>query len=131
MLKWKNCGRARKRLGDVMELIFHNHPKLLEFLFCLEHAELQDEPEVLLRESGVFSSGEQILVRVGLDLWTGKVEVKLWDIIQRLDQENYQNVLLGLRLLRPYDPDGSDICWRQPKMAYSERERSSSSTPST
>ena len=120
---------ANLRLAEVMNLIFKNHPEKLEFLFHPTSPELRDRPELLLQESRAFSGGEQILIRVGLDLWTGQVEVKLWDIIQRLDQSNYQNVLLGLRLLRPFDPEGSDICWRQPKTAYSKGERSFSSTP--
>jgi hypothetical protein len=88
MLKWKNCGRARERLGEVMSRIFRNHPKLLDFLFYPDRPELRDDAEILLRESGVFSTGEKILIRVALDLWTGEVEVKLWDIIQKLDQSN-------------------------------------------
>jgi ArsR family metal-binding transcriptional regulator len=128
MLKWKDCGRAHERLGEVMNQIFRNHPKLLDFVFYPDRPELRDEPDVLLQDAGCFSTGEQVLIRIALDLWTGEVEVKLWDMIQRLDQSNYQNVLLGLRILRPYDPDASDICWRQPKLAYSEWERSFSST---
>ena len=118
MLKWPNPGRHERRIQEVLNLIFRNHPALLDFLFEKDDAQLRAEPVVLLASAGAFSSGEQILVRVALDLWNGSGDVRLWDIIERLDDENYRNVLLGLRHLRRIDPNGPEMRWRQPKMAY-------------
>jgi hypothetical protein len=118
MLNWTKTNRYEARMEKTLGLIFRNHPNLLEFLFDKERAQLRREPECLLSEAGVFSSGEKILVRVGLDLWNGSGQVSLWDIVERLDVDNYQNVLAGLLNLRRTDDDESGIIWRQPKRAY-------------
>jgi hypothetical protein len=118
MLNWQGCGRHERRIQEVFNLIFRNHPKLLDFLFQKDKPQLRLESERLLFDAGIFSSGEKILVRLALDLWDGSGKVSLWDIVERLDCENYRNVLLGLRHLRRIGPDGPEMCWRQPKKAY-------------
>ena len=103
---------------ETLNIIFVGHSKLLQSLFDNEAARLREEPEFLLARAGGFSSGEQVLVRIGLDLWSGSGDVKLWHIIESLDDVTYENVLLGLRHLRQIDPDGPEMRWRQSKMAY-------------
>ena len=120
MLNWQGAGRHERRMLEVLNLIFRNHPELLEFLFDPARARLRLEAEDLLAAAGAFSSGEKILVRVGLDLWNGSGHVQLWDVIERLDIENYRHVLLGLRHLRRTEMDGAEMVWRQPKRAYSK-----------
>jgi hypothetical protein len=119
MLEWKGAGRHERRMQEVFNLIFQNHPQFLEFLFERDRARLRLEPEELLMEAGALSTGERILIRVGLDLWCGQGHVHLWDIVERLDDENYHHVLAGLRHLRPIEEDGAPMVWRQPKMARS------------
>ncbi len=128
MLDWKGIGKGQRRMQEVLNLIFSKHPRFLEFLFDEHEPKLRDEPEALLYEAGVFSRGEQILIRIALDLWCGEGNVSLWDIVERLDLYNYEHVLAGLRHLRPNEEDGGPLVWRQRKMAYSEWERRSSST---
>jgi hypothetical protein len=103
---------------ETLNIIFAGHSKLLQFLFYAETARLQQEPEFLLTKVCGFSTGEKILVRIALDLWNGSGDVKLWHIIEKLDECTYENVLIGLRHLRQIDPDGPEMRWRQPKMAY-------------
>lgn len=119
MLNWQGAGRHERRMQEVLNLIFQNHPQLLGFLFEGEHARLRGVPEELLVEACAFSTGERILVRVALDLWSGTGHVHLWDMVERLDDENYHHVLAGLRHLRPIEEDGAPMVWRQPKMARS------------
>ena len=119
MLNWQGAGRHERRMQEVLNLAFQNHPQCLEFVFQKERARLREAPEELLRDFGVYSSGEQTLIRVALDLWCGQGRVHLWDILERLDLENYHHVLAGLRHLRPFEEDGGPMVWRQPKMARS------------
>ena len=118
MLNWQRPGRHETRMMETLNIIFAGHSKLLQFLFDNEAARLREEPELLLARARGFSSGEQILVRIGLDLWNGSGDVKLWHIIESLDDISYENVLLGLGHLRQIDPVGPEMRWRQPKMAY-------------
>jgi hypothetical protein len=117
MLSWKKTNRYELRMQDTLNLIFQECPKLLAFLFEKDRPRLRAEPEHLLLDSAVFSSGERVLVRVGLSLWNGSVEVSLWDIVERLDVINYRNVLAGLLNLRQTTDAEEGILWRQPKTA--------------
>ncbi len=117
MLNWQEPGRHQKKMMETLNIVFAQHPELLGFLFERDRPRLNHEAEVLLSKASGYSSGERILIRVGLDLWNGSGEVKMWQIIEDLDDNNYENVLLGLRHLRT-DEDDSGMRWRQPKMAY-------------
>jgi hypothetical protein len=121
MLNWQGAGRHERRIQEVLNLIFQNHSQFLAFLFDPSEPRLRQEAEWLLAEAGAFSAGEQILIRIALDLWNGAGKVDLWDIVERLDEENYHNVLAGLRHLRPIEEDGAPLVWRQSKMAYLNR----------
>ena len=112
-------------MQESLNLIFQKHPQFLAYLFEKDRPKLRQEPEILLSEAGGFSTGEKILIRIGLDLWSGVGNVQLWDIVERLDEENYHNVLVGLRHLRPNEQDGGPMVWRQSKMAYCFREQPS------
>ena len=116
MLCWENPGRGGRRLMEVMNLIFRNHPELLGFLFEPARPKLRHEAEKLMGEARGFSSGEQILIRIALNLWNGHGSVSLWDVIEKLDQENYQQVVLGLQHLRQFDPDAPEMLFRPLKL---------------
>ena len=122
MLDWQGIGRSTRRRQEALNLIFSKHPEFLEFVFDKSVPRLRDEPEVLLTQAGVFSTGEKILIRIAIDLWCGKGNVNLWDMVERLDLYNYKHVLAGLRHLRPNEEDGGPLVWRQPKMAYFDME---------
>ena len=118
MLNWQEPGRHQSRMMETLNIIFARHPELLDFLFERDHPKLKQGSEFLLKASAGFSSGEHLLIRVALDLWNGSGTVEMWQIIEVLDDNNYENVLLGLRHLRQIDDDGPEMRWRQPKMAY-------------
>jgi hypothetical protein len=118
MLNWREPGRHQNRMMETLNIIFAQHGELLEFLFEKDCPRLRQEPEVLLERSWGYSSGQQILIRTALDLWSGGGDVKIWQVIEGLDDSTYENVLLGLLHLRRIDDDGPEMRWRQPKMAY-------------
>jgi hypothetical protein len=105
-------------MQETLNLVFCNHPKLLEFLFEANRPQLRLESQWLLIEAAAFSSAEQTLIRIGLDRWNGSGRVSLWDIIERLDVYNFQSVIAGLCKLKRIDDEECGIVWRQPKMAY-------------
>lgn len=128
MLNWKDPGKDCRLMQEVLNLIFAKHPKLLHFLFDRHEPCLRQDAETLLVDAGVLSTGERILVQVALDLWSGEGGVCLGEIVERLDSGNYFNLLAGLRHLRLTETGGEPEGQRQLIMAYSERERRSSST---
>jgi hypothetical protein len=118
MLNWQRANRYERRMMETLNIIFAGHYKLLAFLFDEEKAVLRQESAFLIESAFGYSGGEQILIRIALDLWNGGGDVRLWHVIECLDDITYENVLAGLRHLRLIDPDGPVMQWRQPKMAY-------------
>ena len=118
MLKWREPGRHQLRMMETLNIVFAHNAELLKYLFEPDCPKLKQEPEILLAHARGFSSGQRLLLRVGLDLWNGSGGVLMWELIETLDDENYEAVLLGLRHLRDHDGEDSGMRWRQPKMAY-------------
>lgn len=54
----------------------------------------------LHHEAATMSGGEQLLVRIASDLWNASGDVKLSDVVRRLDRANFVRVLDGLSLTR-------------------------------
>jgi hypothetical protein len=100
MLNWKTCSTEERRLADIIHLIFKPYPELEQFLFNAKTPNLNEPPEFLLAQIGAFSSGEQVLIRVVLDLWSGEGDTPLFDIIHRLDDRNFTHVMAALLYLR-------------------------------
>lgn len=96
METWREATRAERRLYILISAIFRNHPKLLEFFFERDRAKISFDPETMLREAGCFSSGEQVLIRVALDMWSGSGNATVWQLLEILDYESFSNVLKAL-----------------------------------
>jgi hypothetical protein len=54
----------------------------------------------LYAEATTMSGGEQLLVWIAGDLWKASGDVKLCDVVRRLDRANFLRVLEGFRLAR-------------------------------
>jgi hypothetical protein len=118
MLNWKNVGRAERKMMESLNLILSGHEKLLEFLFEADCPRLRQDAKTLIHHADGFSSGEQILIRLALDIWCGVGDVRLWEMIEQLDDESFRQAIKGLGHLRKETSEGPEITWRQPKTAY-------------
>src|SRR4051794_32454833 len=96
METWREVTVSERRQYDLIALIFSNHPKLLEFFFEKNQARLSLPPEAMLKELGCFSSGEQVLLRVALDMWSGSGNAFVWQLIETLDHDTFYKVLKAL-----------------------------------
>lgn len=54
----------------------------------------------LYREAATMSGGERLLVRIAGDLWNAGGDVRLSEVVRRLDRTNFERVLEGLQLAR-------------------------------
>jgi hypothetical protein len=104
METWQGATESDREIYIVIRMIFQNHPKLLEFLFDKAYARLRYEPMEMWKALGALSGGEQILVRIAMDVWSGSGNAKLWRILEILDDQSLSNVLNALRTLRRLPP---------------------------
>lgn len=96
MESWRKATQAERRLFLLISQVFTNHPKLLRFFFDTQEPRTSFEPHQLLKASGCFSSGEQVLIRVALDLWNESGGAQVRDLMYILDDESCSNVLKAL-----------------------------------
>lgn len=100
-IQWREALTSERELLIAITCLLSRHPNLLPFVFDKHYPRLRCEPELLLQEAGAFCSGEKILIRVALDLWNSSGGALLPDILGRLDEGNFQNVIAALRYLGP------------------------------
>jgi hypothetical protein len=77
-----------------------NNPKFIDFVLNPNRTALARPAKSLRREANVFSSGEQILVQIALDIWDDSGRARLPDIIYRLDTTRLESFLLAIEILR-------------------------------
>src|ERR1700722_5325782 len=114
--KLKTETKTDQRLLEVIGHMFCKHLYLLDFFFDPNEPRLRRLPEELLKESAVMSSGEDLLVRLALDLWSGSGDARVWELIEILDEENFIYVLRALYELGNKCPGG----WQGPVMRQSK-----------
>ncbi len=100
MISTQDINLYANKTFEAIQLVFHKHPSLIDFMFEKNRKRLSDFPENLLKKAIAYSSGEYILIQVALDLWSGSGNVNLYDLLTTLDKENFKNVLNALILLR-------------------------------
>ncbi len=100
MEHWQNATAMDLQRFAAISRLFTRHSKLLGFFFNIDKPELQWEPEEMLRIGRGFSSGERLLLRVGLDIWNGSGSVKIEEILDVLDEDNFCKTLEALTILR-------------------------------
>ena len=76
MLEWTTANRHEQKMMKTMNIIFDGNRKLSDFLFESDRPKLRQEPKELLAAARGFSSGEQLMIRVGIDLWNGECEIR-------------------------------------------------------
>lgn len=89
------------RIDSIRKLLNRGESKLINYIFhnpddVTDFGGYAIDPKQVLYNIGVLSSGEQILIKVALDIWGGYGKTSLEDIIWRLDSENFQAVLQAL-----------------------------------
>lgn len=95
MFNWKNASTGDLKRFQVIEEMLETHPKLLEFLFKTNKAELNSSPDALKKRMGYLSSGERILVRVAMDVWSESGDTKLTDLFS-LDHDAFEKVIFAI-----------------------------------
>ena len=96
MQQWEGATKYEQRQYLAIAQIFQNNSKLLEFFFSLTQPRLSRPPEQILKDARVFSSGEQVLVSVALDIWDGSGATKLMDVFAKLETSQAANILKTL-----------------------------------
>lgn len=100
MQKGTRSDLEKSRLITAIGIIFNHDERWLDFFYSHKGGDLRCAPDELIAESRCFSRGEQIMIKVALDLWTGGNHVGISQIIDHLDWTNVIRVLVALMMMR-------------------------------
>lgn len=95
-----NCVKPIDPRYRAISILLANNPRLLDYLFQKNRHQLQQPPEEIMEDIGYLSSGEQVLMRIALDLWSGDGAARLGDIVWTLDDVRFDAFLMALESLR-------------------------------
>ena len=98
----KNTCESDFMLYEALSRLYAHHKGLLPFLLNSDGPRLRMPSDILKEHSAVFSSGEQLLVRIGLDIWDGSGGINFNELYQVLDQKNLQTVVSALFFLSSF-----------------------------
>lgn len=99
-MSWQDADESDKILYQALSLLYEQNENLLHFLLMPDHPSLRLPSEILRERSLSFSSGEQLLVNIGLDIWDGRGGIHFNDLYQTLDDKNFIKVIQILLFLR-------------------------------
>ena len=102
MTSWNTADCSDKILLRTLSLLYEKNENLLHFMLNPDTPRLTASSEVIKDRGQGFSSGEQLLIRIGLDVWNGSGGIHFNELYQKLDPFNFQKVLLILNYL--YSP---------------------------
>lgn len=96
MISWDKADKGDLKRLEIVKIALSHHPKLIEFVFHPAKPELRIDPDAMLKELGVLSGGERILVRFAMDIWCSSGRCQVGDFIYCLDSQNFAVVVDAL-----------------------------------
>lgn len=97
---WNNASDNDLLAYESISRVFFNYPHLLDNFFEKDNPKIRQSPEQMLKWAAGFSSGEILLIKTALDIWSGSGNVYVWQLIELLDKDNFYFVLQALAILR-------------------------------
>jgi|GEM_PF-3756441 len=89
LLESTNCN-----LILLLRNFLNHHPKIINLIFGSQNEKLAHPIEKIIAETGTFSSGEQLLIKIVLHLWTqDQPNINLWLILKQLDHRNFKKFI--------------------------------------
>jgi hypothetical protein len=102
MESWENAAESDKIIKNALSMLYEKNENLLHTILNPDLPRLRTSSKVIKARSATLSSGEELLIRIGLDAWDGSGGIHFNELYQKLDPENFQKMLLFLNYL--YSP---------------------------
>ena len=99
MDSWAYASLTDKKLFQCISLATNNNEQLLKYLFDPKSAKLRLPPDQLLKNASGFCSGDYLLVKFAVDLWSEQGCLNLHELFN-FDDDVLKHVLLALTQLR-------------------------------
>lgn len=100
MIYWENACELDKELFFIIAQLLKKHSYLLNFIFDAKKPRLKASSSEIMEWAEELSSGENLLIRLALDIWDGSGNVLLLEICKNLDEQNFNSILTTIKYLR-------------------------------
>jgi len=90
---------------EAISLLFTHDPSTLDFFLNDDRNGLRFHEDQTMHFFGCYSSGEQILIRIALDIWSYSGNSNLSDILAILDSERTDAFLQAMGLMNSQSPE--------------------------
>lgn len=97
---WRDACESDKILYEALSLLYGHNEDMLHLLMSPNVPKLMSSSEDIKKYSQALSTGEQLLVRIGLDIWDGSGGIYFNELYESLDDKNFQKIILVLLFLR-------------------------------
>lgn len=98
---WKNdISEGDKHLFFILSHLYEKHENLLHRLLNPDHPVLINPHFTVQERCYGLSTGEKVLMRIGLDIWDSSGGIHFNELYQDLDHISFQKMLLSLLYLR-------------------------------
>lgn len=100
MQLWESASDTEARVFKAISLFLGQFPHLMSFLFDPQEPKLRGTPDALLAQARGLSSGELILIKLTLDLWSEQGHLRVLELFS-LDADIFMQVLEAVKSLGP------------------------------
>lgn len=102
MIKWNSASKNDVKRLTAIKILFDGQPNLINFIFHPLKPKLAKTHEKLKEEMLSFSSGEQTLILVAMDIWGTYGGIHFDDLYTRLSPRAFNNCMKALALMTGY-----------------------------
>jgi hypothetical protein len=99
-LKFVAQKTERQTVVSILQ-VFSRHDSLVDFFFeKTTKKKIRFRPDEMRLRIKNMPSNEQLLIRIALDIWSGSGNVKVWELLEVLDGENFAVAMNALLLIK-------------------------------
>ena len=100
MLKWTNTSKDDQKRLKAITILLDNDERLVRFLFHSTKSQLSTTPEILKAKMKCFSSGEQVLLLIAMDIWGTYGGIHFDDLYTNLSPSSFKNCITALAFIK-------------------------------
>ena len=100
MLKWSNISNDDQKRLNAIIILLGNDERLVRFLFHPTKSKLSIAPEILKEKMRCFSSGEQTLLLIAMDIWGTYGGIHFDDLYTNLSPSSFKNCINALAYIK-------------------------------
>jgi len=97
--QWENASPTDEFLLSAIKKLFKTKQHFVNFMFHPSEAKLAFASEEIIEMAMGLGSGYDLLVRISLDIWSGEGGINFNEIYQKLDTQNFNEVVSVLQML--------------------------------